>query len=87
MKTAFLGIIIFFSSTALFAQGSGFEVLSISPTPYSLSKAEATTSVSEGAASIYTNPALLSLNDYSSIDLGYSFWIANVNNIFGGVKL
>ena len=86
MKTGFLAFIIIISSSALFAQGSGFEVLSIAPTPYSLSKAEATTSISEGAASIFSNPALLSLNDYSSIDLGYSFWIANVNNIFGGVN-
>lgn len=86
MKTVFFSLFLFISSSALLAQGSGFEMLSISPTPYSLSKAEATTSISEGAASIFSNPALLSLNDYSSIDLGYSFWIANVNNIFGGVN-
>ncbi|MEQ8525506.1 PorV/PorQ family protein [Gracilimonas sp.] len=86
MKTGFFVLFFSISSTVLFAQGSGFEVLSISPTPYSLSKAEATTSISEGSASIFSNPALLSLNDHSSIDLGYSFWIANVNNIFGGVN-
>ena len=86
MKNGFLAFFILMSSSALFAQGSGFEVLSIAPTPYSLSKAEATTSISEGAASIFSNPALLSLNEFSSIDLGYSFWIANVNNIFGGVN-
>ncbi len=86
MKTVITSLFLFICSTSLFAQGSGFEMLSISPTPYSLSKAEATTSISEGSASIYSNPALLSLNDYSSIDLGYSFWIANVNNIFGGIN-
>ncbi len=86
MKTGLLSFILILFSSTLMAQGSGFEMLGISPTPYSLSKAEATTSISEGAASIYSNPALLSLNEYSTIDLGYSLWIANINNIFGGVN-
>jgi hypothetical protein len=60
--------------------------LEISPTAYSLSKSEATTSIADGAASIYSNPALLALNKFSSIDLGYSAWVAGVNNIFGGVN-
>ncbi|MAL16359.1 MAG: hypothetical protein CL670_10725 [Balneola sp.] len=86
MKSALLSLFIVLSSATLLAQGSGFEVLSIAPTPYSLSKGEATTSISDGAGSIFSNPALLSMNESSSIDLGYSFWIANITNIFGGVN-
>lgn len=86
MKTCSLTLFIILMSSSLFAQGSGFEVLGIAPTPFALSKAEATTSIQDGAASIYSNPALLAYNENSTIDLGYSFWIANVNNIFGGVN-
>lgn len=86
MKTSFLSLILILISNSLFAQGSGFEVLGIAPTPFSLSKAEATTSISDGAASMFSNPALLVYNETSSIDLGYSFWVANVTNIFGGVN-
>ena len=75
-------------STALIAQerGTGFEMLNIAPSPYSLSKAEATVSIPNGTASIYTNPSLLALNPTSSLDLGYSFWIADISNIFGGAN-
>ncbi|MEX0723946.1 MAG: PorV/PorQ family protein [Gracilimonas sp.] len=86
MKKGFLVLLFSCVSVPLLAQGSGFEMLSISPTPYSLSKAEATTSISDGAASIYSNPALLAYNKNSSIDLGYTFWIAEETNIFGGVN-
>lgn len=74
------------SQTAV-SQDSGLEMLSISPSPYSLSKAEATVSLPDGAASAYINPALLALNSASTIDLGYSSWIADVNNLFGGINL
>jgi hypothetical protein len=90
MKTALLSILLLVAAQHVFAQsngqGNGFEVLSIAPTPFALSKAEAATATPDGAASIYSNPALLAYNNSSSIDLGYSFWIANVNNIFGGVN-
>ncbi|MDR9419022.1 PorV/PorQ family protein [Gracilimonas sp.] len=86
MRTILLSSLFTLISGALMAQGTGFEVLGISPTPYSLSKAEATVSNTDGAASIYSNPALLAYNQTSTIDLGYSFWIAGVNNIFGGVN-
>lgn len=90
MKTGLLSILLLLATHGVFAQtngqGNGFEVLSIAPTPFSLSKAEATTSVADGAASIFSNPALLVYSKSSTIDLGYSFWIASVNNIFGGVN-
>ncbi len=86
MKTCSLSLLFVLMSTSLSAQGSGFEVLGIAPTPFALSKAEATTSIQDGAASLYSNPALLVYNKNSTIDLGYSFWIANVSNVFGGVN-
>lgn len=86
MKTGFIFTLLMLLSGSLFAQNSGLEMLNIAPTPYSLSRAEATVSLPEGAASIFSNPALLVYNDASSLDLGYSLWIANVNNAFGGVN-
>ncbi|MEX0720661.1 MAG: hypothetical protein WD059_08345 [Balneolaceae bacterium] len=86
MKSVFITAVLFLISAGAFAQSPGLEMLNISPTPYSLSRAEATTSVAEGAASIFSNPALLALNRSSSMDLGYSFWIADLTNIFGGVN-
>ncbi len=86
MKTGYLTFAFIVLSIPVLAQGSGFEMLSISPTPNALSKAEASTTLADGAASIYSNPALLAYANNSSIDLGYSFWIADVANIFGGVN-
>lgn len=91
MKQLLTGLLLFWSGSYILAQnseqGAGFAMLDIAPTPFALSRAEATTSFSEGSASVYSNPALLAYNTTSSVDLGYSFWIANVNNIFGGVNL
>ncbi|MTI88011.1 MAG: PorV/PorQ family protein [Balneolaceae bacterium] len=70
----------------VFAQDTGLEMLNIAPTPFSLSKGEATTSVPDGAASMFSNPALLVMNPTSSLNLGYSIWIADVDNVFGGVN-
>ncbi|MEX0609097.1 MAG: PorV/PorQ family protein [Balneolaceae bacterium] len=88
MKSVLFTVVLLLMSFTLFAQnrGTGFEMLNISPTSYSLSRAEATVSVPEGAASLHINPALLALNTSSSVDLGYSFWIEDVSNIFGGVN-
>lgn len=86
MKTGYLIFAFILLYAPVLAQGSGFEMLNISPTPNALSKAEAATTLADGAASIYSNPALLAHANKSSIDLGYSFWIADVANIFGGVN-
>lgn len=86
MKTGSLTILFLITTLPVLAQGSGFDMLSISPTPSALSKAEATTTLADGAASAYSNPALLAYAKNSSVDLGYSFWIADVSNIFGGVN-
>ncbi|MFN1833948.1 PorV/PorQ family protein [Balneola sp. MJW-20] len=74
-------------ATEIQAQSSrGLQHLNISPTAFALSRSEATTAVHDGAASIFINPALLSLNPESTIDIGYSRWIADVNSIFGGIN-
>lgn len=89
MRTTALFIFsfVFICHAAAQERSTGFEMLNISPVPYSLSKGEATVSMPNGAASIYNNPALLSYNAQSSIDLGYSMWIADESNIFGGLNL
>ncbi|MEO1023414.1 MAG: PorV/PorQ family protein [Bacteroidota bacterium] len=76
--------VIVWSGSALFAQSSGFQLLEINPSARGLSISEATTSLHDGSASIYTNPALLVLNPTSSIDLSYTLWIADFSNVFGG---
>lgn len=86
MKRFLIPVLLIVFGPRAFGQGTGLEMLNISPTPYSLSMAEATVSIPEGAASIYTNPALLALNESSTLDLGYSRWISDVNNIFGGAN-
>lgn len=72
----------------LFAQdtGSGLDFLNIGPSARLLSISEATSATSVGAAAIYTNPSLLSLEKSSSIDVNYTLWIADVNNQFAAVN-
>jgi hypothetical protein len=69
------------------AQNGGMEWLTISPSSYALSKAGATTSIPDGSTSIYSNPALLVFNGTSSLDLSYTFWVANIKNVFGGLNI
>lgn len=69
------------------AQSSGFQLLNIGPTAAELSISEATVATPFGASSIYSNPALLTSDDRSSISLGYTSWIDDSNNLFGGINL
>lgn len=69
------------------AQNGGMEFLTISPSSYALSKAGAITSIPDGSNSIYSNPALLVFNSTSTLDLSYTFWVANIKNIFGGINI
>lgn len=64
----------------------GLQHLNIAPSAFSLSLSEATTSIPDGSASMFINPALLSYSPNSSIDVSYSLWIADVNSIFGGIN-
>lgn len=67
--------------------GSGLDFLNISPSANLLSIAEAQSAVPSGAASVYTNPALLTLEQTSALDIHYTLWIAEVTNQFAAVNL
>jgi len=87
MRSLVLLLLISFGAIQLgLAQNGGINLLTISPSSYALSKAEATTSIPDGSGSIYSNPALLVYEDYSSLDLSYTLWVANIQNIFGGIN-
>lgn len=67
--------------------GSGLDFLNIGPSSRMLSTSEASTAAETGASAIYSNPALLVLDDRSSVDISYTLWIANVNNQFAALNL
>lgn len=69
------------------AQSSGFQLLNIGATAAELSISEATVATAFGASSIYSNPAMLANEDRTSISLGYTNWIVDSNNLFGGINL
>lgn len=88
MKELFILIIVISAVQPLtFAQNGGLELLSISPSSYALAKSEATTSIPDGTNSIYSNPALLIFEDASTLDLSYTFWVADIQNVFGGINI
>ena len=78
----FIGLI----GTSLYAQ-SGIKLLEVGPTASELAVSEASTATPNGSTSLYTNPALLVLNPTSTINLGYTSWISDANNLFGGINL
>jgi hypothetical protein len=80
--------VLLFFNAGLFAQdtGSGLDFLNIGPSSRLLSISEASTAALTGPSAIYTNPALLVLEDESSLDLSYTLWISNVNNQFAAVN-
>lgn len=69
------------------AQSSGFQLLNIGATAAELSISEATVATAFGASSIYSNPAMLASENRTSISLGYTSWIVDSNNLFGGINL
>ena len=69
------------------AQSSGLQLLEVGPTAAELSLSEAAVATPNGSSSIYTNPALLVMQQRPSISLGYTNWIADSNNLFGGINL
>lgn len=89
MKKTLVFILSLLFTPLLFAQGqqSGLKLLQVKPTASELARAEASVASPNGAASIYSNPALLALNNHSTIDLGYTNWISESNNGFGGINL
>ncbi|WP_018126582.1 PorV/PorQ family protein [Balneola vulgaris] len=68
------------------SQNSGFNFLKQAPNTAAIGISGASTATPQGAASSYMNPALLSLNTSSTIDLSYSHWIDDTNYLFGGIN-
>ncbi|TVR16631.1 MAG: hypothetical protein EA391_07535 [Balneolaceae bacterium] len=66
--------------------GSGLDFLNIGPSSRLLAISEASTAVLTGPSAIYTNPALLALEDQSSLDASYTLWISGVNNQFAAIN-
>lgn len=87
MKKLSYLFILFLFSFPLSARQSGLNLLEIGATPTDLARSEASVATPNGAASLYYNPALLVMSSNSSISLGYTSWIAESNNIFGGINL
>ncbi|MDZ7806851.1 MAG: PorV/PorQ family protein [Gracilimonas sp.] len=87
MRILIISLLVLFGTGHIaFAQSGGLDLLNISPSSYALAKSEATTSIPDGTYSIYSNPALLVFNNSSSLDLSYTFWVASIQNVFGGIN-
>ena len=69
------------------AQSSGLQFLEVGPTAAELSISEAAVATPNGSASMYVNPALLVMQDRPSLSIGYTSWIADTDNLFGGINL
>lgn len=87
MKKLFYLILLALFSQPLSARQSGIKLLEIGPTPSDLSRSEASVATPNGAPSLFFNPALLALSTNTTISLGYTNWISDSNNIFGGINL
>ena len=72
------------ASNNSFGQDSGLALLDISPSAFGLSINESGSVKAQGAVSIYQNPSLLLSEKQSSVSLGYTQWIAETSNLFGG---
>lgn len=88
MKSVPLIILFLYLTTSVsIGQQSGLKLLEIAPSAFELAVSEASVATPNGASSIYSNPALLSLSTNSTISLGYTNWISSSNNLFGGINL
>ena len=67
--------------------GSGLDFLNVGPSARLLALNEAGTASPIGPSAIFTNPALLILEDNSSADINYTSWISGVNNQYGAINL
>lgn len=87
MRILLISITLALLSQYTFAQESGLRLLNIGPTAFELAMSEASVATPNGSPSLYSNPALLSMADKSTISLGYTNWISDSNNLFGGINL
>ena len=69
--------------TSADAQRSGFALLDIAPNPFALSLSEAGSAWGQGGGNSFANPSLLVNSKRSSVEIGYTNWIADTKNIFG----
>jgi hypothetical protein len=89
MKCTTLIVALFIFVPQLRAQdaGSGLDFLNIGPSARMLSISEAHTASQIGAASIYSNPAMLAMEKQSGLDVNYTLWVAGLTNQYAAVNL
>jgi len=89
MKCTTLIVALFIIIPQLSAQdtGSGLDFLNIGPSARMLSLSEAHTASHIGAASIYSNPAMLAMESQSGLDVNYTLWVAGLTNQYAAVNL
>jgi len=71
------------SQASIHAQRSGVALLDVAPNPFALSLSEAGSAWGQGGSNSFGNPSLLVSSERSSIEIGYTNWIADTKNIFG----
>ena len=69
--------------SSVHAQRSGISLLDIAPNPFALSLSEAGSAWGQGGGNSFANPSLLVNTKRSSVEIGYTNWIADTKNIFG----
>jgi len=84
LSTLCLSLIIIVHSPRIHGQDAGLALLDISPTAFGLGLNESGSIKAQGAANMYQNPSLLMSTNRSSVSLGYTQWIAETSNLFGG---
>ncbi len=87
MRILLVSISLALLSQLTLGQESGLKLLNIGPTAFELALSEAAVATPNGSPSLYANPALLSMASKSTISLGYTNWISDSNNLFGGINL
>ena len=76
-------LILWTSQATIHAQRSGVALLDVAPNPFALSLSEAGSAWGQGGSNSFGNPSLLVSSERSSIEIGYTNWIADTKNIFG----
>lgn len=76
-------LVFWVSQATIHAQRSGVALLDVAPNPFALSISEAGSAWGQGGSNSFGNPSLLVSSDRSSIEIGYTNWIADTKNIFG----
>lgn len=83
----FMVLIAGVSSTSAQQTTSGMQFLKVGPSAHSLSISQAHTGVNLGAASVYSNPAMLTRSELNTATGGYTLWLGNTSNSHASVNL